>query len=157
MSFDRLSAFGKKVASELIQAGTPNTPTEAKIAGWRFDSLDTQETSLYGPGMNTELLFESDEMWLGIDGRLWVVQVKKSTVLGRGIGNDSNRSIYFAIVPLTEDYARSRDGKSVWYSWVDRRGGGAKADMRTLQFRPPSATYPPCATVSSLLGKIRPK
>jgi hypothetical protein len=154
MSFERLTAFAKKVADELNKAGVPQTPTGADIAGWCFNTQDVQETTLHGPSINTELKFESDELWLGVDGRLWLVQVTKYTVIGRLSG--SSNTEYFTVTPLTEEYARKRDGRSEWHRWVDKRGGGARADMNTLQFKPPSATYPPLASVSSLLSKIRP-
>jgi hypothetical protein len=155
MSFDRLTTFASKVASELRNTGVPFTPTGSSVVGWRVDEMLIDETTLSGKNINTELVVETDEIWLTADGHLKHVRTTLTVVWGRGGG--SNRQEHAIVTELTETYARRRDGYPKWSTWIDKRGPGASANRGSRSFAIPAADRAPFLTVSSALSRLRPK
>jgi hypothetical protein len=152
MSFEKLTSFAKRVAGELQAAGVAPARCDVGLDGWLVNELLIEESTLTGPG-NTELKITDEQVWLITDGRLVLRTIVKYTVFGRGTPNNTEHS---TVVPLNAEFARKRDGRDKWSTWVDRRDGGWKAFMGQRQFYPPTAGRPEFLALSSAISRIRP-
>lgn len=153
VTFDKLTAFARRVAGELASAGVAKHGNSDGLDGWLVDQLDVEEQTLTGPDSNTELRFVSEELWLLADGSLSVRRVTREVVLGRG---DRNEVESTTVRGVDASYARQRDGRSGWRSWTDKRGGGYRAEIRQLHFHPPSPDRPEFLALSAAISRIRP-